>query len=443
MFVRRFCVALILGLALGSDRSGLAEGPSALSNAAPQWIWFGNPPQGEKVWFRRKISVEGDVKQARLAATCDNRFTIFINGRQALTGDNWQELSSADVAHLLHPGENIVSAVCTNEGGAKAFIARLEFLDASGKNSLLVSDKSWRSSDIADANFSKPEFNDSNWIAASEIGPVGHSGLPWSGAIDAAMLMAATRATHLPAGSVALPAENVTAPDGFRVEELFHVPRAMGSWVALMSDNKGRLIASDQGASGLYLITPAKISDPNSETTVEKLPVELSGAQGLVWAYDSLYAMVNEGKTGLHRVKDTNDDGKVDADEYLMPIEGSGEHGPHAVIQSPDSKSLFAISGNETKLPRSLAGSRMPQSWGEDLLLPRRWDAGGHAVGVLAQVDGFARSIQVASIGTYLALASAINTISPSMQMASSLPTTLTWNGTLARLGTNRRECVT
>ena len=30
------------------------------------------------------------------------------------------------------------------------------------------------------------------------------------------------------------------------------------------------------------------------DTRVERLPAEISGAQGLLWAFDSLYVMVNE-----------------------------------------------------------------------------------------------------------------------------------------------------
>jgi putative heme-binding domain-containing protein len=177
-------------------------------------------------------------------------------------------------------------------------------------------------------------------------------------------------------------AEHAQVPEGFKIETIFEVPKSMGSWVALTTDDRGRLIASDQGGAGLFLITPGTDSTP---TKVERLPVELSGAQGLLWAFDSLYAVVNGGPvSGLHRLRDTNADGLVDTDEYCMHIPGGGEHGPHAVILSPDGKSLYVAAGNHTKLPDAIVGSRIPQNWNEDLLLPRRWDANGHAAGILA-----------------------------------------------------------
>ena len=43
---------------------------------------------------------------------------------------------------------------------------------------------------------------------------------------------------------------------------------------------------------------------------------------------NALYAMVNGKSTpGLHRLTDTDDDGLVNADEYLTNVPGRGEHG--------------------------------------------------------------------------------------------------------------------
>jgi len=205
--------------------------------------------------------------------------------------------------------------------------------------------------------------------------------------------------------SASTPPEIASVAAGFHVEKVFQVPKSMGSWVSLAVDDRGRLIASDQGDAGLFLIISGEPGDPES-TQVSKLPVELSGAQGLVWAFDSLYAMVNN-KTvsGLHRLTDKNGDGLVDTDEYLMNVPGRGEHGPHAVVLAPDGKSLYVACGNHTDLPQDLSGSRIPRNRGEDLLLPRRWDARGHAKGRLApggwicKVDPTGKKWEVISIG--------------------------------------------
>jgi glucose/arabinose dehydrogenase len=53
------------------------------------------------------------------------------------------------------------------------------------------------------------------------------------------------------------------------------------------------------------------------------------------------------------------------------------------VVLGPDGKSLFVVGGNHTKIPNP-ESSRVPRNWQEDQLLPRMWDAGGHAVNILA-----------------------------------------------------------
>src|SRR5207302_6911570 len=114
-----------------------------------------------------------------------------------------------------------------------------------------------------------------------------------------------------------------------------------------------------------------------SETRVEKLPAEISGAQGLLWAFDSLYVMVNGGgkgkqgrPNGLYRVRASQPGGDLDKVEQLRTVQGGGEHGPHAIVLAPDGKSLFVCCGNDTRLVSPLAGSYLPKLWGEDRLFP-------------------------------------------------------------------------
>ena len=204
-------------------------------------------------------------------------------------------------------------------------------------------------------------------------------------------------------------ADSFRVPTGFQVERLFTVPQdELGSWVSLAIDSKGRLITSDQGEKGLMRITPAPF-DGSRPTLVEKIPLAITGAQGILWAFDSLYVVCNGGPgSGLYRLRDTNGDDTLDSIEKLIAIPGGGEHGPHNIVLSPDGKKLFVIAGNHTKFPFDVkdltptqtmggarqnqrrvslsegASSRLPANWDEDLLTPRMWDANGHATGILA-----------------------------------------------------------
>lgn len=194
-----------------------------------------------------------------------------------------------------------------------------------------------------------------------------------------------------PPQPAATPVESLKLAEGFRAELLYTVPAdKMGSWVCMTSDSAGRLIVSDQ-YGGLYRVTPPRAS--RQDLLIEPIPVDVGMAQGLLCAFDSLYVMTNSGdesKGGLYRVRDTDGDGQYDASERIRALPGGGEHGPHAVILSSDRKSLLVACGNHTPVTQ-FSTSLVPPIWGEDQLLPRMWDAGGHAVGKMAPGGWIAR----------------------------------------------------
>ena len=232
----------------------------------------------------------------------------------------------------------------------------------------------------------------------------------WESTLEKMPVAGAVTAESAAAPAAAQPAgEPFHVPPGFQVERLFVLPKdELGSWVCITTDPKGRLIASDQGDKGLVRITPAPL-DGSRPTVIEKIPVPLTAAQGLLWAFDSLYVVCNGGPgSGLYRVTDSDNDDTLDKVEKLRAFEGGGEHGPHAIMLSPDGQKLVIVCGNHTKPPFAIKNLTEPQTMGgirstqrrvelppdgtsrvpansdEDLLIPRMWDAGGHAVGILA-----------------------------------------------------------
>jgi len=170
----------------------------------------------------------------------------------------------------------------------------------------------------------------------------------------------------------------INVAEGFKIELVYSVPENQGSWVSLTHDPKGRLIASDQYGR-LYRIDP-------KTSAVEPIEVNIGRAQGLLCAFNSLYVVAHQGggqPAGLYRLRDSNNDDKYDSVQLLRRIQGGGEHGPHAVLLSPDKKSLFICAGNHTKIPNP-ESSRVPRNWREDQVLPSMPDANGHAAGIKA-----------------------------------------------------------
>jgi hypothetical protein len=53
------------------------------------------------------------------------------------------------------------------------------------------------------------------------------------------------------------------------------------------------------------------------------------------------------------------------------------------VVLGPD-KMIYVMNGNHTKVPKDIAETSPHIHYQEDFLLARQWDAGGHAVGILA-----------------------------------------------------------
>jgi putative heme-binding domain-containing protein len=163
---------------------------------------------------------------------------------------------------------------------------------------------------------------------------------------------------------------NIKVAKDFKIELVYTVPRKTeGSWVSMCLDPKGRLIVSDQNG-GLYRVTLPKANGDTAN--VEKIELNTGFAHGLLWAFDSLYVAVDEGKQahGVYRIRDTDGDDRLDHIELLRKVEASGEHGIHSLVLAPDGKSIYVVIGNNSSLTE-MSSSRVPYDWGEDQLLRR------------------------------------------------------------------------
>jgi len=203
----------------------------------------------------------------------------------------------------------------------------------------------------------------------------------WLGALFCLQVsgFAAAAADH-----AATPAESLKALPGFKVQLLRSARESEGSWICMTVDAKGRLIISPQDDhQPLLRMTLGRTGEV---ILVEPIPAPVHQAMGLLYAHDSLYVNGHgpEG-TGLYRLIDANHNDVFDANEarLLKRMGGEGEHGYHAVMLGPD-KMIYVMNGNHTKLPPDLAPASPHKNYQEDFLLPRQWDANGHAVGILA-----------------------------------------------------------
>ncbi|MCA9037387.1 MAG: heme-binding protein, partial [Planctomycetaceae bacterium] len=320
------------------ERGAVPEKPAASlisdgefsKGPVPAWIWGEDNNQS---YVLKTTFVAGEIRAARLIASCDNVGTVFINGKQVATSSEWQQPMSANVAPLLQNGENTITANVSNQGGVAAFVLKLVIQDRSGELLSVVTNADWMAE-------SKDEVGGRKASLRATYGDG-----PWGSVFNSV-----GEGTRVPNGTFEV-------PPGFVVDKLFTVPKdELGSWVCIAFDNNGRLLASDQGDKGICRITLPAV-EGSGETIVERLDFSKcefkpSGAQGMLWAFDSLYFCCNGGPgSGLYRARDNDGDDQFDECVKLKEFRGGGEHGPHSIRLSPDGKRIFVIAGNHTQPP--------------------------------------------------------------------------------------------
>lgn len=215
--------------------------------------------------------------------------------------------------------------------------------------------------------------------------------------------------------------DKLKLPDGFVAEHLYSPgENEQGSWVAMTFDDKGRMITSDQYGFLYRLELPPIGSDSTVKPKVEKLIVgnvadSLVGmgyAQGLLYAFNSLYVMVNHNPnekfsrgTGLYRIQDLDGNDQFETVTEIRTFGGEpGEHGPHSMKLTPDGKSIVMSAGNFVDVP-TMNHYRLPRVWGEDNLLPLIKDPRGHANnrtapgGWIAKIDPEGKNWEFVSAG--------------------------------------------
>ena len=330
-----------------------------------QWVWADTESKDQVVLFRKSFDLPAAPKSARLYATCDNRLKLHLNGKRLAESRAWQDPVELSVEGLK-AGRNVLAVHGRNEGGVAAMVLKLHAEMPDGSTRTVVSDGSWVRSPDGVPGWTEPGFDDSAWAAVVAKGDLGKQpwGVPRVGGVAAA-------------GPKTIPPRQMLTPPGFVVEKVYEVAGGQGSWVALCVDPKGRVYASDQGKAGLFRMTLREGEEPLIERVDAGDAKKLSGAQGLCWAFDSLWVHRNGGH--LYRVTDTDGDDRLDKTEEFPGGTSGGEHGNHAVVPHPDGESLLLVGGNHAT-PAEFARKNVA-AWNEGLLLPRMWDAKGHARG--------------------------------------------------------------
>jgi putative heme-binding domain-containing protein len=338
----------------------------------PKWIWqsaTNDPSQPDQVrFFRRHFSADAKLSKALLSVAADAEATVYVNGKQVARSRELVKPAYEDVTSEVKPGENVLAVRCRSlESRHPAVLAILELRQAGKPAQRILSDGAWRSSNMDQPGWRTLTFDDSNWSPAVVLGTLGDE--RWGNVLKEPK---------------ATPAESLTVLPGFKVELIHSAGIGEGSWICMTVDSRGRLIISPQADNQPLL--RVTLGGGGKVTQIEPIPAPVHQAMGLLYAHKSLYVDGHgPNGTGLYRLIDSNHNDQFETNEvhFLKRFQGEGEHGYHAVVEGPDHM-IYVMNGNHTKVPDGIAPDSPHKNYGEDFLLQREWDPGGHAVGILA-----------------------------------------------------------
>jgi membrane-bound inhibitor of C-type lysozyme len=165
----------------------------------PQWIWneknAAERAKAGHVYFRKTVQLPADPEDALAVIVCDNSFTLFVNGKQAGSGNDYKNAFLVDLRPYLKKGENLfaidavnhlndntpppdsrtVPAGSENPAGL-LFYARLRHSEDSMTNDF-ISDHTWLCTDNKQSKWQEPDFSASGWQPAEKLGEMGM--IPW------------------------------------------------------------------------------------------------------------------------------------------------------------------------------------------------------------------------------------------------------------------------
>jgi hypothetical protein len=134
-----------------------------------KWIWH-DGKESMDAELRKTFSIKTVPKTAMVLATCDNAFTMKVNGTVVASSKDWQVPVRFNIASHLIRGNNKIDVAGEMFGGSAGFICQL-VLTENGTQRVIITDKIWEVRKRGGA-----------WQAALEVHTYGNR--PWGRVLD-------------------------------------------------------------------------------------------------------------------------------------------------------------------------------------------------------------------------------------------------------------------
>jgi (2Fe-2S) ferredoxin len=144
---------------------------TATADAAWNANWMTFPDENATLYFRKTVDLDADPAQGLICISVDNLYTLFVNGERA-GGENdengWRNAEVHNVTGHLRRGRNVIAVEARNLGGPGGVLLEGMIVLADGRRLKILSNNTWKVSPEADANWAKPDFDDSKWAPAQQ-----------------------------------------------------------------------------------------------------------------------------------------------------------------------------------------------------------------------------------------------------------------------------------
>jgi hypothetical protein len=141
-----------------------------------RWIWgyadVSQAPAGEKLAFRRKFELAAAPVQAVAVITCDNAYTLYVNGQQVQSDDDWKTVEAVPLESQLKAGQNEIVIAARNAGNkpnaaALYFETRIRFAD--GTEETIATGDAWEATKTQPDARGKFKTEPEDWMPAAAV----------------------------------------------------------------------------------------------------------------------------------------------------------------------------------------------------------------------------------------------------------------------------------